>query len=57
MLAGIIFVTFLGALILSYKIGSINGYRKGYEECDAINMKDFGHYVKDKNKGKEDAKS
>lgn len=57
MIAGIVLITFLGAVILSYKIGSINGYRKGFNECDAINMKDFGDYVKHKNKGKEDEKS
>lgn len=56
MIAGIVFITFLGALILSYKTGSINGYRKGFNDCDAINQKDFGEYVKEKNKGKEDEK-
>ena len=37
MIACIVLISFLSSMILSYKLGCINGFKQGFNECDALN--------------------
>lgn len=41
MIAGLTIVSFFAALALAYRIGTINGYHKGFDECSVIHEKNF----------------
>lgn len=56
MIALIVLPFFISTLILSYKLGLIHGYRKGFDEYDNWNMKDFGEYIKSRKTGNENEK-
>lgn len=41
MIAYIILITFVGSVVLAYKLGEISGFRKGFEECDKIHIRNI----------------
>ncbi len=65
MIAYIILVTFVGSVILAYKLGEISGFKKGFDECDKLlqrNLKQVSEVLEkceethERNKGKENEK-
>lgn len=44
MIAYIILITFVGSVFMSYKLGEISGFRKGFNECDKMFEKSLRSY-------------